>query len=499
MSATYRRISILVPCLAITILLLCAGFQSQAAVPQGLTAVKLVLAQQADLSGAFGLSTKAQRGQYVYNALTSLAQQTQSPVLQAISSMGLIGKGFYIANFIMVEAPEGSTITPAQLEQLEGRPDIASIESVGSFNVNLPTASAPPVSSLPPGRGIEKNVSFINAPALWSEGALGQGITIGIVDSGVQWDHPLLRMHYRGFANAGPKHNYNWWDAVHTTMTAGTNPCGVNAPAPCDDLGHGTHITGAAVGGNGKDYQIGVAPEASFMACRDMDRGYASTGSTFEECMQFMLAPWDLTGSNADSTKAPDVVVHPYHCYASGSDCVDDPVMHMVYWNLYAAGITSVVAAEDSGAVCGPITDWPQTYPVAILTGALDFDPNSGYPSTAIATYSNSGPGSPPTMLFKPDIASPGTNILSAVPGGNVASMSGTSVASSQLAGALALILSVRPALRGRPEQMWRLIGTVPPQVVEIGTCGSPTGSPNYIYGWGNLDVSAMFAMANAN
>ncbi len=479
-----------------------AGVQasiSPNAVPSGLTAIKLVLAQQADLSVAFALKTKAERGQYVYNALTGIAQQTQPAILQALSSMGLIGKGFYIANFIMVQAPPGSSITPAQIQQLQGRPDIVSIESVGSFKVNLPTPSAPPISSLPPGRGLEKNVSFINAPALWAQGALGQGITIGIVDSGVQWDHPLLRFHYRGFYNSGPRHSYNWWDAVHTTMTPGTNPCGVNAPAPCDDTGHGTHITGAAVGGNGEDYQIGVAPQSTFMACRDMDRGYASTGSAFEECMQFMLAPWDSTGANPDYTKAPDLVVHPFHCYMSGTNCVDDPVMHIVYWNLYAAGITSVVAAEDSGAVCGPVTDWPHTYPVAILTGALDYDEGTGQPSTTIAPYSSAGPGSSSAMLFKPDIASPGTNILSAVPGGNVAVLSGTSVASSQLAGAIALILSARPSLRGHPEQIWRLIGAVPPQVVEIGTCGSATGSPNYIFGWGILELNSMLAMANTN
>ncbi len=413
--------------------------------------------------------------------------------------MGLTGKGFYIANFVIVQAPSGSSITPSQLEQLQGRPDVASIESVSSFNTNIPSASAPAVSSLPPGRGIEKNLTFINAPAAWAQGGMGQGVTIGIVDSGVQWDHPLLKFHYRGFANSGPRHNYNWWDAVHSSMTGGVNPCGVNAPAPCDDLGHGTHVAGAALGGNGTDYQIGVAPQARFMACRDMDRGYASTGSTFEECMQFMLAPWDLTGANPDYTKAPDIVVHPYHCYASGANCVDDPVMHMVYWNLYAAGITSVVATEDSGAVCGPVTGWPQAYPVAIVTGALDYDPVSGQPANSLASYSGAGPGAPPTMIFKPDIASPGTKILSAVPGGNVGYMTGTSVAGSQLAGALALILSARPNLQGQPEQLWRLMGAVPAQPVAIGACGSPAASPNYVFGWGNLDVSAMLAMAKTD
>ncbi len=470
------------------------------AIPRGVSAVKLVLSTQADVSGAFALPTKAQRGQYVYNLLTATAQQAQASVLQAVSQMGLIGTGFYIADFVLVQAPPGQVITSTQLQTLQARSDVVSVESVGPFNPNIPAVSAPAVSSLPTGRGIEPNLQFINAPAVWSQGAQGQGITIGVVDTGVQWNHPLLKSHYGGTSDSQVVHDYNWWDAVHATMTGGTNACGVNSPVPCDDLGHGTHIAGAAVGGNGQDYQIGVAPQAQFIACRDMDRGYASTGSTFEECMQFMLAPWDLNGQNPDYTKAPDIVVHPYHCYVAGQNCVDDPVMHMVYWNLYAAGITSVVAAEDSGPVCGSSTlAWPQTYPIAMVTGALDYDPNSGSPVSTLASYSASGPGAPPSAIFRTDIASPGTRILSAVPGGNVAYNSGTSVAASQLAGALALILSARPSLQGRPEQMWRLIGTVPPLPVPLGTCGSPDGWPNFTYGWGSLDVSAMLAMANTN
>ena len=468
-----------------------------AVVAQGLKAVKLVLTTQADVSGAFQLRSKAQRGQYVFNALTNAAQQSQPAVLQAVSQMGLIGTGFYIANFVLVQAPAGTSISSLQLQQLQARADVATVESVISFNPKLPSANAPSLETLPPGRGVEKNLDFINAPAVWSQGGLGQGITIGVVDTGFAWDHPLLKARYRGTSANGADHNFNWWDAVHATLTAGANPCGVSLQAPCDDFGHGTHVAGAALGGNGKDYQIGVAPQASLIGCRDMDRGYASTGSNFEECMQFMLAPWDLNGQNADVTKAPDLVVHPYHCYAPGAACVDDPVMNMVYWNLYAAGITSVVAAEDSGAACGGAVTGPQVYPMAIVTGALDFDTSSGAPSPVIAGYS--AMGAQQGTIFEPAIASPGTQILSATPGGNVATMSGTSVAASQLAGAFALILSARPALQGQPEQMWRLVGVVPPQLVDSGTCGSSAASPNTIYGWGNLDVSAMLSMAGTN
>ncbi|HEX4168964.1 MAG TPA: S8 family serine peptidase [Bryobacteraceae bacterium] len=468
---------------------------SPAVVPQSVTAVKVVLANQADLSGAFALTTKAARGQYVYNALTTLAAQTQPAVLQAISQMGLIGTPYYIANFILVQAPAGQTISSLQLSQLQGRPDVASIESVTTFNTNLPAPNAPAVSSLPPGRGIEKNIQFINAPAVWAQGVQGQGVTIGFVDTGVQTRHPLLRANYRGKSSTGNNDNFNWWDAVHATLTSGSNPCGTSSSVPCDDTGHGTHITGTALGGNGNDYQIGVAPQAKFIACRDMDRGYATTGANFEECMQFMLAPWDLTGQNADYTKAPDIVVHPYHCSVPGASCVDDPVMHMVYWNLYAAGITSVVAAEDSGSICGSQAAWPQTYPMAVVVGALDYDEGDGNPAITIAPYSSIGLAQ--GSVFKPGVASPGTQILSASLNGNVALMTGTSVAAAQVAGSFALAISANPFVQGKPEQLWRLVGGLNPKLVDVGTCGTPSGSPNLLYGWGNLDASVLLHVEN--
>ena len=459
------------------------------------TAVKVIMKQQADLSGAFQLSSKEQKAQYVYNALLATAQQGQSSILQAVNQMGLITTSYYIADFILVQAPAGQTISTSQLQSISARTDVALVETVNSYNTNLPAPSAPAATTLSPGRGIEKNLQFINAPQAWAQGAQGQGVTIGIVDSGVQWNHPLLKTHYRGFLGTGGNHNYNWWDAVHQTLTGGANPCGINLTAPCDDLGHGTHVTGTAVGGNNKDYQIGVAPKARFIACRDMDRGWVSSGATFEECMQFMLAPWDLTGQNADPTKSPDIVVSPYHCYVSGASCLDDPLMHTVFWNLYAAGITSVVAAGDSGPLCGSVTNWPQAYPVALITGALDYDAASGSPTTTAAPFSFSGPGSP-SMIFRPDISLPGSNILSAVPGGNVALMSSTSSAAGQLAGAIALVQSLRPNAQGHPELFWRLVGASPSQAVAAGTCGSSVPTPNYVYGWGTTDVNLMLAQS---
>ena len=65
------------------------------------------------------------------------------------------------------------------------------------------------------------------------------------------------------------------------------------SPEPCDDNGHGTHTTGTTVGDDGAGNQIGVAPGAKWIGCRNMDQGNG-TPATYTECFQFFIAPTDL-------------------------------------------------------------------------------------------------------------------------------------------------------------------------------------------------------------
>ena len=73
---------------------------------------------------------------------------------------------------------------------------------------------------------------------------------------------------------------------------------------PCDDSAHGTHTTGTVVGDDGAGNQIGVAPGAKWIGCRNMDQGTGSP-ATYTECFQFFIAPTDLGGGNADPDEAP--------------------------------------------------------------------------------------------------------------------------------------------------------------------------------------------------
>ena len=87
----------------------------------------VVLADQADLSGAAALPTKSQKGAYVYNALWSKSQATQGPILQWLRERGLKYQSFYIVNAILVngsrEVAEGLAAR-ADVARVEGNPHI---------------------------------------------------------------------------------------------------------------------------------------------------------------------------------------------------------------------------------------------------------------------------------------------------------------------------------------------------------------------------------------
>src|SRR6266496_4205071 len=82
----------------------------------------VVLADQADLSGAANLQTKAEKGRYVYDTLFNKSQTAQGPILQWLRERGLQPQSFYIVNAILVKA------TREVAEALAARPDVARVE-----------------------------------------------------------------------------------------------------------------------------------------------------------------------------------------------------------------------------------------------------------------------------------------------------------------------------------------------------------------------------------
>ena len=213
----------------------------------------VVLADQADLSGALNLATKAEKGRYVYEELRNKSQATQGSVLQWLRERDIEHRSFYIVNAILVKGSREVA------EALASRQDVARIEGNPRIKNILPQPDAIAEGPSPAQRPetIEPGISYTHAPDVWALGFRGQGITVGGADTGERWTHNALKPHYRGWDGVAADHNYNWHDAIHDSIA---NPCGNDSPFPCDDNGHGTHTIGTAIGDDNMGNQIGMAP-----------------------------------------------------------------------------------------------------------------------------------------------------------------------------------------------------------------------------------------------
>src|SRR5206468_2785196 len=143
---------------------------------------------------------------------------------------------------------------------------------------------------------VEWNIERVHAPEVWNAfGTKGEGMVVGTADTGVQWDHPALKPHYRGWDGSTASHDYNWHDAVHDGNVL---RCPNDSPTPCDgyDPTHGTHVTGTMIGDDGAGNQTGVAPGAQWIGCRNMEDSGDGTIPRYTECFEFMLAPYPQGG-----------------------------------------------------------------------------------------------------------------------------------------------------------------------------------------------------------
>lgn len=436
----------------------------------------IVLAEQSDLTGAKALRTKSEKGRYVRDALWTKAQTTQAPLLQWLRARKIECRSFYIVNLIWVKA--GLDVAHA----VAARPDVLRVEGNPRIR-NLP--NPPPINEITAQpdsvASIEPGITYTNAPQVWALGYTGQGIVIGGEDTGYRWDHTALINKYRGWNGTTANHDYNWHDSIHS----GGGSCGHDSVAPCDDYGHGTHTMGTAVGDDGEGNQIGIAPGAKWIGCRNMDQGNG-TPATYMECFEFFLAPYPVGGTPAqgDPTKAPDVSTNSWTCPAS-EGCSALTLQSAVEAQ-DAAGILTVFAAGNAGPGCSTVSDPPAIYEAAYSIGAL----NNG--TDTIASFSSRGPVTADgSNRLKPNLSAPGTNVRSSYNNTTTSyvTLSGTSMATPHVAGAVALLWSAQPMLRHNISMTETILNETAAQILSI-DCGS-AGWPNNTYGYGRLDIKA--------
>lgn len=447
----------------------------------------LVLSDQADLSGADRLLSKSQKGQLVFNALLATATRTQPPIRAILDKLKLVYRPYYIVNAFAVENG-----TLSVLQQLASLAAVSRIEADNSVRMTLPIPRLAP-ELMPAGPvQVEWGIGKINAPAVWAMGFKGRGVVYANADTGVQWNHPALIAEYRGWNGSTVNHNFNWWDAVHKDVSGNRgNPCGLSVRFPCDDYGHGTHTLGTGVGYlPGKDH-IGVAPGARWIACRNMDQGVGRP-SQYIECFQFFLAPWDLKMMHANPNRAADIISNSWTCPLGappqGENCTPDSLKKAVQVERSAGIFVVASAGNDGSAICSTVDQPPAIYDASTTVGATDSsDDLAGFSSVGPVTVDGS-------KRIKPDLVAPGVDVRSSFPGSSYAYMSGTSMSAPHVAGAVALLWSAHPEMRGRVT--WTeniLFKSAMQNVTAVGNCGGTSAAniPNNLFGYGRVDVLA--------
>src|SRR5436309_14775385 len=187
----------------------------------------VVLADQADLSGAASLPTKAEKGRFVYQTLLEKAQSTQEPILQWLRDRNIEHRSFYIVNAILVKGDRQLA------ETLAARPDVARVTGNPKIHNDLPQPGpieVSPVAPRVPGAPatIEPGITYTHAPDVWALGFRGETVVVASADTGVRWTHNALKPHYRGWDGVNGNHNFNWHDSIHSGNNVSV--CGIDSP-----------------------------------------------------------------------------------------------------------------------------------------------------------------------------------------------------------------------------------------------------------------------------
>lgn len=452
---------------------------------RGETEFLIFLVEQADLSQAASLGSKLEKGKYVYEQLTRVAQRTQAPILGELRKRGVPHRSFWVANMIWARG------SASLVEELARREDVAHLYANPSVKQQLPqtSVSAADISPATPAT-IEWNISHVRAPLVWAEGFSGQGAVVAGQDTGYRWDHPALIEHYGGWNGSTADHNYNWHDAIHENNPHSPpgNACGYNVPVPCDDHGHGTHTMGTMVGDDGAGNQIGMSPGAKWIGCRNMEEGWG-TPATYSECYEWFMAPTDQNGENPRPDLAPDVINNSWGC-PPVEGCTDPNELLFVVEAVRAAGILTVHSAGNYGPSCGTVRDPAAIYDASFTVGNTNRWDLLNYQSSRGPVVSDG------SFRLKPDITAPGTAIRSSyITPYDYLTLDGTSMAGPHVAGLAALLISARPELAGRVDLLEEVIRRSAVPLTSDESCGDVPGYavPNNSFGWGRIDAYAAY------
>lgn len=239
----------------------------------------------------------------------------------------------------------------------------------------------------------------INAPAAWDNSVGSQSVVVGILDTGIDYNHPDLK------ANLWPGKGYN--------AITGSND-------PLDDNGHGTHVAGTigAAGNNGQGV-AGVNWNIQIMACKFMNSSGSGTTADAIECLNYF---------RQQKAAGVNIVATNNSWGGSGYSRSLHDVINAQRDILFIAAAGNNAGNNDTTASYPANYQLPNVISVAATTSSDTLSSFSQYGRRTVS------------------IAAPGSNIYSTKMNSSYGAMSGTSMATPHVTGLAALIKAHNPA-----------------------------------------------------
>lgn len=267
-------------------------------------------------------------------------------------------------------------------------------------------------------------IPSVGGTAAQELGYTGAGVVVAVLDTGIYPHDDLVSPKNRILA---------WNDLIHGEKT------------PYDDNGHGTHVAGI-IAGNGSSSNgryTGMAPEAKLVGVKVLDSEGSGAISDVIAGIEWCIKNLSTLNIRAINLSIGAEAQESYRT---------DPLCRAttVAWE---KGIVVCAAAGNEGPRNQTINT-PAINPMVITVGNIDDQSTLTWDDDRLNPSSSRGP----TLdnVIKPDLVAPGTNITSLKPNGSYQSLSGTSMATPMVTGAVALILQKWPELS--PERVKSLL-----------------------------------------
>jgi len=318
---------------------------------------------------------------------------------------------------------------------------------------------------------LDNAIGIHHVDTVWDFGYTGEGISIAIIDTGIDPLHVGLNDFDDDPTTNDPK-VVAFYDALDDSGDDGSGET-----EPYDDQGHGSHCAGISAGtgavdesplSDGSTPYRGVAPGAWLVGVKVLDGG--GSGS-FEEVMRGM--EWTIDNKIKYNIRAASMSLGGAWLFELTQE-QEERVTHLAN-EMVAAGISLMIAAGNSASY-GTIGT-PGAAKDVITVGATE-------DSKDLAAYSSKGPTH--EGQIKPNVAAIGSAVMSveANSGNAYASYSGTSMATPMVAGMAALLLQANPDLQPL------MVRTILESTSEFKWLSHPV-RPNNDYGWGFVLMDA--------